>query len=93
MEINASDHRSAEGLHNWLTDAAQTHSVTGDRRPNCIILDEVDGATGEILFGSDLTDWYPTCIFLGLWTGVVCWEVRALSVGLEQTQALPALPQ
>eukprot|EP00884_Botryococcus_braunii_P000217 jgi/Botrbrau1/10196/Bobra.116_1s0012.1 len=46
LELNASDSRTAEGLHNWLTDAAQTHSVTGDRRPNCIILDEVDGATG-----------------------------------------------
>ena len=47
VEINASDDRSAAALTSRIQDAAQMQSVVGDRRPNCIIVDEIDGAAGE----------------------------------------------
>ena len=49
VEINASDDRSAGALTSRIQDAAQMQSVVGDRRPSCIIIDEIDGAAGDAL--------------------------------------------
>ena len=47
VEINASDERTASTLVRRVEDAAQMRAVLDKaQRPNCIILDEVDGATG-----------------------------------------------
>ena len=43
MEINASDDRSAEVLRGHVERACVGNTVTGDKRPNCLILDEIDG--------------------------------------------------
>ena len=53
VEINASDDRSAGALTSRIQNAAQMQSVVGDRRPNCIILDEIDGAAGVHTFSSE----------------------------------------
>ena len=48
-EVNSSDDRSAESIKKRIYDAVQMQSVNfDDRRPNCLILDEIDGvaATG-----------------------------------------------
>ena len=47
VEINASDERSGPALTARIKDAVQMRAVMGSRRPNCVILDEVDGAAGE----------------------------------------------
>ena len=47
VEINASDDRSAASITTLITDAVHSKSVLGSKRPNCVILDEVDGALGE----------------------------------------------
>jgi len=45
-EINASDDRAAEGFKARILNATQMRSVlASDSRPNCLILDEIDGAT------------------------------------------------
>ncbi|KAJ8318400.1 hypothetical protein KUTeg_003491 [Tegillarca granosa] len=45
VEINASDDRSAEVFKNKLESATQMKAVLGDDpRPNCLIIDEIDGA-------------------------------------------------
>ena len=45
MEINASDDRSVEAFKKSLEAATQMRSVMGeDRRPNCLVIDEIDGA-------------------------------------------------
>ncbi|CAH2043297.1 unnamed protein product, partial [Iphiclides podalirius] len=45
VELNASDERSAEAFRNALVSATSMRSVLdADRRPNCLILDEIDGA-------------------------------------------------
>lgn len=46
LEINASDDRSASALVARVQDAAQMQAVLGTRRPNCIIIDEIDGTAG-----------------------------------------------
>ncbi len=46
FEINASDNRSASTLTKSIEDAIEMQSVFGDRRPNLVILDEIDGALG-----------------------------------------------
>lgn len=46
FEINASDDRNAAGLTQRVNDAVQMRAVVGDGKPNCVIVDEVDGATG-----------------------------------------------
>ncbi len=46
VEINASDDRSAAALSQRVLDSAQMRTVTGDARPACIIIDEIDGAVG-----------------------------------------------
>ncbi|KAH7427153.1 hypothetical protein KP509_10G031900 [Ceratopteris richardii] len=49
VEINASDDRVATTLKAKILDAVQMKSVMGDLRPNCVVIDEIDGALG----GSD----------------------------------------
>ena len=44
FEINASDDRSAKKLSQKVRDAMQIQSMFGENKPNCIILDEIDGA-------------------------------------------------
>ena len=46
MEINASDERNGPALVGKVVDAMEMGRVTGDKRPNCIIIDEIDGASG-----------------------------------------------
>lgn len=44
-EMNASDDRSVDAFRQALESGTQMKSVlSGDKRPNCIILDEIDGA-------------------------------------------------
>lgn len=47
VEINASDDRSGGALHTRITDACQMQAVLGTKQPNCVIIDEIDGAIGE----------------------------------------------
>lgn len=47
LEFNASDDRSAAVLQEKITRAMQNQAVLGDKRPNCIILDEADGIDGK----------------------------------------------
>lgn len=45
VEVNASDDRSPEMFRTQLQAATQMRAVMGkDPRPNCLILDEIDGA-------------------------------------------------
>ncbi|CAB3253052.1 unnamed protein product [Arctia plantaginis] len=45
VELNASDERSTEAFRNAIQSATLMRSVLDvDRRPNCLILDEIDGA-------------------------------------------------
>lgn len=45
MEMNASDDRSPENFRQQLEAATQMKSVLSThRRPNCLIIDEIDGA-------------------------------------------------
>ncbi|MCO5602587.1 hypothetical protein L7F22_056721 [Adiantum nelumboides] len=46
VEINASDDRVASTLQAKILDAVQMKSVMGDLRPNCVVIDEIDGALG-----------------------------------------------
>jgi chromosome transmission fidelity protein 18 len=46
LEINASDDRGGAALQARIQDAVEMQSVMGERRPNCVIIDEIDGATG-----------------------------------------------
>ena len=55
MEINASDDRSATALVQRVLDSSQMRTVTGDGRPACIIIDEIDGAVGACTCRSRLT--------------------------------------
>jgi len=43
FEINASDDRTADVLKDNISRAMHGNTLTRDRRPNCIILDEIDG--------------------------------------------------
>ena len=45
-EINASDERSTSGLKNRLDALASMRASFTDGRPNCIIMDEIDGCQG-----------------------------------------------
>jgi len=48
MEVNASDERSGPALLSKVQDATEMTSVIGEKRPNCIIIDEIDGvAAGQ----------------------------------------------
>ncbi|KAL4157676.1 hypothetical protein PRNP1_006693 [Phytophthora ramorum] len=44
IEVNASDDRTASLLRNKIINAMEMQSIWGERKPNCIILDEIDGA-------------------------------------------------
>ncbi len=46
LEINASDDRTATTLVSRINDAVQMQAVIGAARPNCVIIDEIDGAAG-----------------------------------------------
>lgn len=46
VEINASDDRTGSALHTRVTDACQMQAVMGCKQPNCVIIDEIDGALG-----------------------------------------------
>ena len=49
MEVNASDDRSPEAFLTQLEAATQMRAVIGkDPRPNCLVLDEIDGAPSVI---------------------------------------------
>lgn len=47
VEINASDERTAARLGQRISDAVHMQAVSADKRPNCVVIDEIDGATGE----------------------------------------------
>jgi chromosome transmission fidelity protein 18 len=44
IEVNASDDRTSNVLRNKIISAMEMQSVWGNGKPNCIILDEIDGA-------------------------------------------------
>eukprot|EP00892_Ulva_mutabilis_P008222 jgi/Ulvmu1/5772/UM025_0026.1 len=46
VEINASDERSRGALLSAAAAAVQMQPVLGERRPNCLVIDEIDGALG-----------------------------------------------
>lgn len=46
LEINASDDRSGAALTARILDAVEMRSMMGEKRPNCVIIDEIDGAAG-----------------------------------------------
>jgi DNA polymerase III delta prime subunit len=46
VEINASDERSRPALLKAVAAAVQMQPVLGERRPNCLVIDEIDGAIG-----------------------------------------------
>ena len=56
MEINASDDRTGSALQTRVTDACQMQAVMGSKQPNCVIIDEIDGALGtkDLLLLSDI---------------------------------------
>ena len=59
--LRGSDDRSTEALQNKVRTAAEMRSMMGSQKPNCIILDEVDGLYGG--GGGVVT------IFLWVWVG------------------------
>lgn len=51
VEMNASDDRSPDIFKQQLEAATQMQSVLGkDPRPNCLVIDEIDGAPTVIYF-------------------------------------------
>jgi hypothetical protein len=46
-QVNASDDRSASALKEKVERAMESKSVFGDKRPNLVILDEIDGADNK----------------------------------------------
>lgn len=47
MEVNASDDRSPERLRELIYNATQNATLLAHARPNCVILDEIDGIDGS----------------------------------------------
>ncbi|GAO48920.1 hypothetical protein G7K_3082-t1 [Saitoella complicata NRRL Y-17804] len=47
IEINASDDRTGAAVRNKVGNALDTHSITGSGKPACIIIDEIDGVSGQ----------------------------------------------
>ena len=47
IEVNASDDRSIEAITSKLNSATQMQTVTGKKKPNCVIFDEIDGAPSQ----------------------------------------------
>jgi SpoVK/Ycf46/Vps4 family AAA+-type ATPase len=46
VEVNASDERSRPALLSAICNAVQMQPVLGEKRPNCVVIDEIDGAIG-----------------------------------------------
>eukprot|EP00158_Paraphelidium_tribonemae_P005793 Partr_v1_DN27526_c0_g1_i1_m30670 putative chromosome transmission fidelity len=46
FEVNASDERTSDVVSRQIKDAVESKSVFGDKKPNLIVIDEIDGATG-----------------------------------------------
>lgn len=46
VEINASDDRSESALMDQVRNAVEMKSVFSSKRPNCLVIDEIDGAMG-----------------------------------------------
>ncbi|PAV23521.1 P-loop containing nucleoside triphosphate hydrolase [Pyrrhoderma noxium] len=46
MEINASDTRSGQAVDDRIRPALESGSAIGSKKPVCVIIDEIDGATG-----------------------------------------------
>ena len=47
MEVNASDDRSPERLKELIHNATQNTALLAHSKPNCVILDEIDGVDGS----------------------------------------------
>ncbi|KAF2078551.1 hypothetical protein CYY_000175 [Polysphondylium violaceum] len=47
VEINASEKRSGESFERMFLDAIEMKSMFLDRKPNCLIIDEIDGISGR----------------------------------------------
>ncbi|KAL5990448.1 hypothetical protein ACLOJK_011350 [Asimina triloba] len=47
VEINASDDRSSSVIESKILDAVQMNSVLADSKPNCLVIDEIDGALAD----------------------------------------------
>ncbi|RVW12612.1 Chromosome transmission fidelity protein 18-like [Vitis vinifera] len=47
VEINASDDRSSSIIEAKILDVVQMNSVMADSKPNCLVIDEIDGALGD----------------------------------------------
>ncbi|RVW32926.1 Chromosome transmission fidelity protein 18-like [Vitis vinifera] len=47
VEINASDDRSSSTIEAKILDVVQMNSVMADSKPNCLVIDEIDGALGD----------------------------------------------
>ncbi|CAG8479853.1 1511_t:CDS:10 [Cetraspora pellucida] len=47
VEINASDDRTGQVIKNRIKDALETQSVVFNKKPNLIIIDEIDGVSGS----------------------------------------------
>ena len=75
VEINASDERSAGSLTSRINDAVQMQAVMADKRPNCVVIDEIDGATGEALRAADTAmaaSELACCRLLQSWPAASC---------------------
>ncbi len=46
FEINASDARSADVVDNRIRPAVESGAMIGSSKPNLVVIDEIDGATG-----------------------------------------------
>uniref|UniRef100_F6I254 Chromosome transmission fidelity protein 18 homolog n=1 Tax=Vitis vinifera TaxID=29760 RepID=F6I254_VITVI len=47
VEINASDDRSSSTIEAKILDVVQMNSVMADSKPNCLVIDEIDGALSD----------------------------------------------
>ncbi|WJZ89356.1 hypothetical protein VitviT2T_008579 [Vitis vinifera] len=47
VEINASDDRSSSTIEAKILDVVQMNFVMADSKPNCLVIDEIDGALGD----------------------------------------------
>ncbi|RVW78415.1 hypothetical protein CK203_051407 [Vitis vinifera] len=47
LDINASDDRSSSTIEAKILDVVQMNSVMADSKPNCLVIDEIEGALGD----------------------------------------------
>lgn len=93
VEINASDERTASSLTHRISNAVQMQAVMGDRRPNCVVIDEIDGATG---MHSSLCAFLHDCVpgngaaAAAVQRWVISWSVHPLMLS-HQTRITSAL--